>query len=94
MAVVLGLRHIRPYLYGRRFLRYTDHVEVEQCRYCQRVEDQDTANPAVSTLQPIPLDKERVPQVSQPKQQLTMIVDPQQLQLEQSQDLSLSSLGC
>uniref|UniRef100_A0A674P0I3 Gypsy retrotransposon integrase-like protein 1 n=1 Tax=Takifugu rubripes TaxID=31033 RepID=A0A674P0I3_TAKRU len=141
LAVVLGLRHFRPYLYGRRLLLRTNHAsltwllnfkepggqlarwletlqdydfeirhrpgrhyanadalsrrpcEMEQCRYCQRVEDRGTANPTVSALQPLPLDDESGPQVSA---QTTAVndgletVDLQQLQLDQSQDPVLS----
>lgn len=141
LAVILGLRHFRPYLYGRRFLLRTDHAsltwllnfkepegqlarwletlqdydfeirhrsgrlhanadalsrrpcEAEQCRYCQRVEDRDTAKPMVSALQPISPDEESGPHVTA---QTTTdndgleTIDLQQLQLDQSQDLVLS----
>ncbi|KAI3373156.1 hypothetical protein L3Q82_006487 [Scortum barcoo] len=98
LAVILSLRHFRPYLYGQRFLLRTDHAsltwllnfkepegqlarwletlqdynfevrhragrlhvnadalsrrpcEGDDCKYCQRMEDQDTAAPRVAAL--------------------------------------------
>ncbi|KAI3374796.1 hypothetical protein L3Q82_021352 [Scortum barcoo] len=99
LAVILSLRHFRPYLYGQRFLLHTDHAsltwllnfkepegqvarrletlqdyynfevchragrlhvnadalsrrpcEGDDCKYCQRMEDQDTAAPRVAAL--------------------------------------------
>ena len=143
LAVVLGLRHFRPYLYGRRFVLRTDHAsltwllnfkepegqlarwletlqdynfeirhrsgrlhanadalsrrpcEAEQCRYCQRVEDRDTANPTVSALQPIPLDDGSEPQVSastEADSEGLETIDLQQLQRDQSQDPVISQV--
>lgn len=143
LAVVLGLRHFRPYLYGRRFVLRTDHAsltwllnfkepegqlarwletlqdynfeirhrpgrlhanadalsrrpcEAEQCRYCQRVEDRDTANPTVSALQATPLDDGSEPQVSATTaadSEGLETIDLQQLQRDQSQDPVISQV--
>ncbi|KAI3360647.1 hypothetical protein L3Q82_002512 [Scortum barcoo] len=147
LAVILSLRHFRPYLYGQRFLLRTDHAsltwllnfkepegqlarwletlqdynfevrhragrlhvnadalsrrpcEGDDCKYCQRMEDQDTAAPRVAALRETPVvDDGRPPDSSSGGPQTSPMdlnhcfesIDPEQLRHDQSQDPVLS----